>query len=33
MGIAWGMGIDLTIRALIFIRRLKGGKWQSFKVI
>jgi putative MATE family efflux protein len=33
MGIAWGMGVDLTIRALMFIRRLRSGKWQNFKVI
>jgi len=33
MGIAWGMGIDLTIRGLIFIRRYRSGKWEHFKVI
>jgi putative efflux protein, MATE family len=33
MGIAWGMGIDLSIRGLLFLRRLCSGKWETFKVI
>lgn len=33
IGIALGMGIDLSIRALMFLRRLNSGKWKTFKVI
>lgn len=33
MGIAWGMGIDLTIRAVLFIQRLKSGKWETYRLI
>lgn len=33
LGIAWGMGIDLTIRGLLFIRRFRQGKWKTFQVI
>ena len=33
MGIAWGMNIDLAIRAVMFMKRLCSQKWQQFKVI
>jgi Na+-driven multidrug efflux pump len=33
MGIAWGMNIDLAIRALLFIKRLRSRRWQQFRVI
>ena len=33
MGIAWGMGIDLTMRACMFIHRFLSGTWKKFKVI
>ena len=33
VGIAWGMGIDLTIRAIMFVMRLRSGIWERFKVI
>ena len=33
MGIAWGMNIDLAIRAVMFMKRLRSQKWQQFKVI
>lgn len=32
-GIAWGIALDLTIRAIIFVKRFQSGKWKHFKVI
>ena len=33
LGIAWAMGIDLTIRGLLFIYRVRSGKWKQFQII
>lgn len=33
MGIAWGMSIDITIRAVMFYQRFRQGKWKTFRVI
>ena len=33
MGIAWGMGVDLTIRGVMFYRRYRSRKWTAFNVI
>ncbi len=33
IGVAYAMGLDYTIRAIVFIFRLKSGKWKNFKVI
>ena len=33
LGIAWGMGIDLTIRAILFLHRYRSGKWKEFNLI
>ena len=33
MGIAAAMVCDWVIRAVIFIRRQKSGKWKEFKVV
>lgn len=33
MGIAWAMCADWTVRGLLFLIRMNGGKWKSFHVI
>lgn len=33
MGIAWAMCADWTVRGMLYLIRMKSGKWKSFRVI
>lgn len=33
IGIAWAMCMDWCVRAILFITRIKGGKWKHFKLV